>query len=155
VLAQELFRSRRHSTRLAAMMLDIDHFKKFNDSFGHDGGDAVLRELAAYLKKEVRGSDVVCRYGGEEFMLLLSPTTTEGARQRAEHLREGVRNLSVRHARRSLGPVTISVGMAVFPDHASEMEALVKAADIALYQAKQAGRDRVVVFAGKADQASA
>ncbi len=151
-LTQELFRAKRQSTQLAVMMLDIDHFKQFNDSFGHDGGDAVLRELGVYLKKQVRGSDVICRYGGEEFLVLLSPTTMEGARMRAEQIRDGVKLLSVRHARKSLGTITISVGMAVFPEHASEPEALVKAADIALYQAKQGGRDRVVVFAGKADQ---
>jgi len=151
-LAQELFRAKRQSTQIAVMMLDIDHFKEFNDSFGHDGGDAVLRELGLYLKKEVRGSDVICRYGGEEFLLILSPATMEGARMRAEKLCDGVRHLSVRHAHKNLGTITISVGMAVFPDHASEPEALVKAADIALYQAKQDGRDRVVVFAGKVGQ---
>jgi diguanylate cyclase (GGDEF)-like protein len=152
VLAQEMFRAKRQATQLAVMMLDIDHFKRFNDTFGHDGGDAVLRELGTYLKNQVRGSDVVCRFGGEEFLLLLSPTTMEGARMRAEQLREGIRNMSVRHGRMNLGPITVSLGMAVFPDHASEVEALVKAADIALYQAKQGGRDRVVVFAGKNDQ---
>ncbi len=151
-LAQEIFRAKRQSVQLAVMMLDIDHFKKFNDSSGHDGGDAVLRELGVFLKNQVRGSDVICRYGGEEFLLLLSPTTLEGARMRAEALRDGVKLLAVRHARKSLGTITISVGMAVFPDHASEVEALVKAADIALYQAKQAGRDRVVVFGEKVDQ---
>ena len=151
-MAQEIVRAKRQSTQLAVMMLDIDHFKQFNDNFGHDGGDAVLRELGVYLKKEVRGSDVACRYGGEEFLLLLSSTTMEGARMRAEHLRDGVKLLGVRHARENLGMITISVGMAVFPDHASEADALVKAADIALYQAKRGGRDRVIVFAGKADQ---
>jgi diguanylate cyclase (GGDEF)-like protein len=111
-----------------------------------------LRELGVYLKKQVRGSDVVCGYGGEEFLLLLSSTTMEGARMRAEQLCDGVKLVSVSHARENLGAITISVGMAVFPDHASEAETLVKAADVALYQAKQGGRDRVVVFAGKADQ---
>jgi diguanylate cyclase (GGDEF)-like protein len=154
-LTQEIFRAKRQSTRIAVMMLDIDHFKQFNDSFGHDGGDAVLRELGAYLTDQIRGSDVISRFGGEEFLLLLSPTTLEGARKRAEQIREGVKLLAVRHARKSLGTITISVGMAVFPDHAAEPEALVKAADIALYQAKQAGRDRVVVFGGKIDQPAA
>jgi len=150
-LTQEIFRAKRQSSQLAVMMFDIDHFKQFNDTFGHDGGDAVLRELGTYLKNQVRGSDVISRYGGEEFLLLLSPTTLEGAKMRAEQIREGVKLLSVRHARKSLGTITISAGMAVFPDHASEAEALVKAADIALYQAKLGGRDRVVVF-GKAGQ---
>jgi len=153
-LVQEIFRAKRQSVQIAVMMLDIDHFKQFNDSFGHDGGDAVLRELGAYLKDQVRGGDVICRYGGEEFLLILSPTTLEGARARAEQIREGVKLLAVRHARKNLGAITISVGMAVFPEHAPEAEALVKAADIALYQAKQAGRDRVVLFGRKVDESA-
>jgi diguanylate cyclase (GGDEF)-like protein len=114
----------------------------------------VLRELGAYLTREVRGGDVVCRYGGEEFMLLLAPTTLEGARARMDKLREGAKGLVVRHARKSVGTITVSLGLAAFPEHESEPEALVKAADIALYQAKQAGRDRLVVYSGKADQRS-
>jgi diguanylate cyclase (GGDEF)-like protein len=152
VLAQELFRAKRQSTQLALVMLDIDHFKQFNDSFGHDGGDAILRELGKYLKSEVRGSDVVCRYGGEEFMLMLAPAALEGVRARAEQLRDGVKRLSLHHAHKNLGTITISLGIAIFPDHASEAETLIKAADIALYQAKQAGRDRVVVFVGKVER---
>ena len=153
-LAQELHRTQRNAAQLAVIMIDIDHFKKFNDNFGHDGGDAVLRELGAFFKKHVRGSDIACRYGGEEFMLILSPSTAEGARQRAEKIREGVKLLSVSHANRDLGAVTLSLGVAIFPDHASEAAALVKAADVALYQAKSGGRDRVVMSVQKALQAS-
>jgi len=86
-LAQEHHRSRRNDAQLAAIMIDVDHFKQFNDTFGHDGGDAILRALGAFLKKHVRGSDIACRYGGEEFLLILSPSTPEGARQRAETIR--------------------------------------------------------------------
>jgi len=153
-LAQELHRTQRNAAQLAVIMIDIDHFKKFNDNFGHDGGDAVLRELGAFFKKHVRGSDIACRYGGEEFMLILSPSTAEGARQRAEKIREGVKLLSVSHANRDLGAVTLSLGVAIFPYHASEAAALVKAADVALYQAKSGGRDRVVMSVQKALQAS-
>ena len=153
-LTQELHRTQRNAAQLAVIMIDIDHFKKFNDNFGHDGGDAVLRELGAFFKKHVRGSDIACRYGGEEFMLILSPSTAEGARQRAEKIREGAKLLSVSHVNRDLGAVTLSLGVAIFPDHALDAAALVKAADVALYQAKSGGRDQVVMSVQKALQPS-
>ena len=93
-----------------------------------------------------------CRYGGEEFILILSPSTAEGARQHAEKIREDAGLLSVSHANRDLGAITLSLGVAIFPDHASEAEAIVKAADVALYQAKSGGRNRVVMFAEEAGQ---
>jgi diguanylate cyclase (GGDEF)-like protein len=151
-LVQEHHRHKRNNSRLAVIMIDIDHFKQFNDDFGHDAGDAVLRALGAFLKKHVRGSDIACRYGGEEFMLILSPSTGDVARQRAEKIREDARLLSVSHANRALGGITLSLGVAIFPDHASEPAAIVKAADVALYQAKRGGRNRVVMFISKADQ---
>jgi diguanylate cyclase (GGDEF)-like protein len=144
-LAQELHRTKRNKAQLAIIMIDIDHFKQYNDNFGHDGGDAVLRVLGEYFKKHVRGSDIACRYGGEEFILILSPATAEGARQRAEKIREGASLLRVTHANRDLGAITLSLGVAMFPDHAADAAAIVKAADIALYQAKRDGRDRVVM----------
>src|SRR5687767_6332589 len=148
-LVQEQHRTKRNNAQLAIIMVDIDHFKKFNDNFGHDGGDAVLRALGAFLKKHTRGSDIACRYGGEEFMLILSPSTVEGARQRAEKIREAAKLLSVTHANQDLGAITLSLGVAIFPDHATEAAAIAKAADVALYEAKCSGRDRVVMFAGK------
>jgi len=151
-LAQELHRTKRNAAQLAVIMIDIDHFKQFNDNFGHDGGDAILRALGAFFKKHVRGSDIACRYGGEEFMLILSPSTAEGARLRAEKIREDASLLSVSHANRNLGAITLSLGVAIFPDHASEAAAMVKAADLALYQAKRGGRNRVVMCAEKAGQ---
>jgi len=151
-LAQEVCRTQRNATQLAVVMLDIDHFKRFNDSFGHDSGDAVLRDFGEFLRKHVRGSDIACRYGGDEFVLILSPSAREGSAQRAEKIREEVRHLRVGHAGGDLGRITLSLGVAVYPDHAAEAEAVVKAADVALYQAKRSGRDQVVVFTGKADQ---
>ncbi|MDB5810717.1 MAG: hypothetical protein JWN94_2839 [Betaproteobacteria bacterium] len=148
-LGQELHRSKRADLQLAVIMIDIDHFKSYNDNFGHDAGDAVLRALGAFLKKHVRGSDVACRYGGEEFILILSPVTVEGARQRAEKIREGAALLSVTHANRDLGAITISLGVATFPDHADAATAIIKAADVALYQAKRGGRNQVVLAAEK------
>lgn len=151
-LAQEQHRARRNGAQLAVIMIDIDHFKKFNDDFGHDGGDAVLRVLGEFLKKHVRGSDIACRYGGEEFLLILSPSTADGAQQRAEKIREDARLLSVSHANKDLPAITLSLGVAIFPDHGSEAAAIVKAADLALYQAKRGGRNRVVIFEKKADE---
>lgn len=151
-LAQELHRTKRNAARLAVIMIDIDHFKQYNDNFGHAGGDAILRALGAFFKKHVRGSDIACRYGGEEFMLILSSSTAEGARQRAEKIREGAKLLSVNHANQDLGAFTLSLGVAIFPDDASEAAAIVKAADLALYQAKRGGRDRVVMSVQKAPQ---
>jgi diguanylate cyclase (GGDEF)-like protein len=145
-LAQEQHRAKRNDAQLAVIMIDIDHFKQFNDDYGHDGGDAVLRALGAFLKKHVRGSDIACRYGGEEFMLILSPSSTEGALQRAETIREAARLLHVRQGNRELGAVSLSLGVAIFPEHATDAAAIVKAADIALYEAKCAGRNRVVMF---------
>ncbi len=149
-LAQELHRTTRNKAQLAVIMTDIDHFKQFNDNFGHDGGDAILRTLGEFFKKHVRGSDIACRYGGEEFILILSPSTAEGARQRAEKIREGARLLSVTHANQNLGAITLSLGVAIFPDHAPDAAALVKAADVALYEAKHSGRNRVVMSIQKA-----
>jgi diguanylate cyclase (GGDEF)-like protein len=144
-LTQERHRATRSGTQLAVIMIDIDHFKRFNDNFGHDAGDAILRVLGSFFKKHVRGSDIACRYGGEEFILILSPSTAEGARLRADKIREAAKLVSVNHANTDLGAVTLSLGLAVFPDHGTETAALMKAADLALYQAKRAGRDRVVV----------
>ena len=144
-LAQEQYRARRNDARLAVIMIDIDHFKRFNDQFGHDGGDAVLRALGGYLKEQVRGSDIACRFGGEEFILILSPATADGARLRAETIRAGAAELRVSHGRRALGSISLSLGVAMFPDHGTDTAAIIKAADMALYQAKRDGRDRVVM----------
>jgi len=149
-LAQEQHRTHRNGTQMAMIMIDIDHFKQFNDTFGHDGGDAVLRELGGFLKKHVRGSDIACRYGGEEFILVLSPTTEEGARQRAEKIREDATLLRVKHVEQELGPITLSMGVVIFPDGALDAAAIIKEADLALYQAKSNGRNQVVMFAQQA-----
>jgi diguanylate cyclase (GGDEF)-like protein len=151
-LAQEQHRAIRNQTQLAVIMVDIDHFKQFNDTFGHDGGDAVLHALGIFLKNHVRRSDIVCRHGGEEFALILSPSTTEGAVQRAEKIRAAVGQLKVHHANQDLGAITLSLGVAIFPDNASDTASLIKAADVALYQAKHAGRNRVVVSEDRAEQ---
>lgn len=147
-LAREIRRAERNQRSLNLIMLDIDHFKEFNDTFGHEAGDAVLRELGQMLKDNTRGSDVSCRFGGEEFVLILPETTAEDARQRAEELREKSRRLTVILRGQSLGIITISLGLAAYPNHATTGEALLHAADKALYRAKAEGRDRVVIAEG-------
>jgi diguanylate cyclase (GGDEF)-like protein len=151
-LFAEVERAGRYGRPLSVAFVDIDHFKAVNDSYGHAAGDVVLRGVAQTLGASLRASDMIGRYGGEEFMLILSPVTADGARQRAEKIREDARLLSVQHGNRDLGAITLSLGVAIFPDHASEAAAVVKAADVALYQAKSGGRNRVVMFAEKAPQ---
>ena len=146
----ELHRAQRHGRPIAAIMLDIDHFKRFNDTFGHEAGDLVLRELAGALGRSTRGSDVASRYGGEEFLVLLPECPFDAALRRAERMREEVARLELRYDDRPLGPVTVSLGVAVFPDHAKESEELLRHADEALYLAKQSGRNRVVAYSAMA-----
>ena len=150
-LEQEQHRTRRNSAQLALVMIDIDHFKHYNDTFGHDGGDAVLRALGAFLRTSVRRSDIACRFGGEEFALILSPSTAEGARLRAEKIREDARLLRVNHMNQDLGGITLSLGVSIFPEHASDTAALIKTADVALYRAKRDGRNRVVMSDERAE----
>jgi diguanylate cyclase (GGDEF)-like protein/PAS domain S-box-containing protein len=143
-LERELRRALRGKQQLALVMLDIDHFKQFNDMFGHQAGDALLRALGNLLKESTRGQDVACRYGGEEFVFVLSGASLAAARQRAELLREEIKQLNVRHGGQLLGAVTLSIGIAVFPDNGDSAENLLKAADNALYRAKENGRDRII-----------
>lgn len=126
------------------LMIDIDHFSLFNDSYGHEAGDLVLEGLGAFLHTNVRSDDIACRYGGEEFLLILSELSLEGARQRAEELRLGVKNLRIAYRGNTLN-FTISIGVAGMPGQESDIMDVVKSADTALYQAKKNGRDQVVV----------
>ncbi|MEW5709182.1 MAG: diguanylate cyclase [Pseudomonadota bacterium] len=144
-LARELARARRLQASLALVMADVDRFKSFNDSFGHEAGDMVLQSLARLLKSSLRDSDMVCRYGGEEFVLILPEANASNACQRAEALRSAVHGLQLHYREQPLGPITVSFGVAAFPEHGSHSKALLAAADAALYEAKRSGRDRVVV----------
>jgi diguanylate cyclase (GGDEF)-like protein len=153
-LIQELHRARRSGEQVAVLMLDIDRFKTFNDSFGHKAGDAVLQELGRFLRSSTRAGDIACRYGGEEFAIILPSSTLEGGARRAEEIRQGVKLLTLVDDKRSLGEINVSLGVAIFPDHGTEPEKLLQAADSALYQAKRSGRDRVVLFGRGAAEAS-
>jgi diguanylate cyclase (GGDEF)-like protein len=124
-------------------MIDLDHFKSFNDTYGHDAGDSVLRETAASLTRGIRAEDFVCRFGGEEFVVILPTANMEAACARAERLRLKMTELTVLHQGRSMGMLTISIGVAVFPEHGVSPKELMAAADAALYEAKRGGRNQV------------
>jgi diguanylate cyclase (GGDEF)-like protein len=143
-LERECRRSVRAGRPLSVIMLDVDHFKRFNDVWGHDGGDAVLKELAALLLRSFRGEDMACRFGGEEFVLVIADTAPDVALERAEQLRRQVSELSLKHRGQPMGAITISLGLAALPEHGTMPEVLLAAADSALYEAKRAGRDRVI-----------
>jgi diguanylate cyclase (GGDEF)-like protein len=143
-LERECRRAVRAGRPLAVVMLDVDHFKRFNDTWGHEGGDAVLKDLAALLLRSFRGEDMACRYGGEEFVLVLADASLEAARERAEQLRRQIGELSVRHRGEPLGAITASLGLAGLPEHGVTPETLLATADQALYDAKRAGRNRVL-----------
>jgi len=143
-LKQQMSRVTRHPHPLGIVMIDIDHFKRFNDTYGHAAGDALLRELGEYLQKRIRSEDIACRYGGEEFTLILPDASLEAAQQRAEELRQEVRQLQMQ-AGQAHEAITLSLGVAIYPQHGRTIETVLQAADSALYRAKQEGRDRVVV----------
>ena len=144
-LEREVRRAERRSLPLAVIMLDIDHFKRFNDTFGHEAGDALLREVGGYLRTHVRPEDIACRYGGEEFTLILPDAPLEPTRRRADELRQGIARLGIEHRGQPLGAVTISMGVALFPAHGTHPDMLLRVADRALYRAKEQGRDCVIV----------
>lgn len=145
VLEREVRRAARAAQSLGILMIDLDHFKNFNDTYGHDAGDAVLRETGQFLVKGIRAEDFVCRFGGEEFVVILPTADMEASRGRAERLCQKMRELTVMHQGKSLGMVTISIGVAAFPLHGMSPKELMAAADAALYEAKRSGRNQVVV----------
>jgi diguanylate cyclase (GGDEF)-like protein len=139
--AKEIERASRFSRPLALLMLDIDRFKEVNDTYGHQRGDAVLVELSRRISAEIREVDLLARYGGEEIVLVLPETDEAGARHTAERICDVVRRAAVRVPGNGGIPITVSVGIAVFPQHGTSVTTLVERADDALYAAKSAGRD--------------
>jgi diguanylate cyclase (GGDEF)-like protein len=144
-LEREIARAARAKGPVSIIMLDVDHFKHFNDTFGHEAGDIILREIGVCLRTQVRAEDIACRYGGEEFTLIMPAASADVSLERAEHLRQQVKGLAVQRRGVALGQITASLGVAAFPHHGDSGEDVLAAADGALYQAKRAGRDRVVV----------
>ncbi len=146
-LERELLRAARNAKPVTVLMIDIDHFKPFNDSFGHEAGDSLLRELGSVFSSVTRGGDIACRYGGEEFLLILAEASLEDGYERALKLKEQVANLQTRHRGETLRRITVSIGVAAFPQHGTSAAQIVRSADEALYRAKAAGRNRVVIAA--------
>jgi diguanylate cyclase (GGDEF)-like protein/PAS domain S-box-containing protein len=144
-LSRELVRAKRKGHPLSVLFLDIDHFKRFNDTFGHDAGDFVLESVADLLRGFFRGDDVPCRCGGEEFAIILPESLAQHAATRANALRAEVKKLGLQHRGVSLAAVTLSIGVATFPEHGANADDLLRAADQALYKSKSAGRDCVTL----------
>jgi diguanylate cyclase (GGDEF)-like protein len=143
-LTREIHRAHRRGGSLAVLMLDIDHFKRYNDTFGHAAGDDALRMVAETLTVNVRAEDLACRYGGEEMIVLMPDCTLQNAAERADQIRLHIKNLHVESEGELPAEVTASIGVAAFPTTTSQSDLLLKCADEALYRAKHEGRDRVV-----------
>jgi diguanylate cyclase (GGDEF)-like protein len=140
---REFARATRNGESIAILSIDVDHFKKFNDNHGHDAGDIVLRSVAEVLLSSFRDDDVPCRFGGEEFVVILPGANATDAGDRAEVVRRRIEGLSVKYLDRTLPRITISVGIAAFPDAGNSIDTILKIADEALYRAKENGRNRV------------
>ena len=144
-LDRELQRAKRKKRPLAVVFIDLDHFKRFNDTFGHAAGDLILRTMGELFLRHFRGDDVICRYGGEEFAIILPESSAKDAAKRANLLRIEASKISMRHLGQVLDSVTLSIGVAAFPEHGSTTEQILRMADQSLYQSKTEGRDRVTV----------
>ena len=144
-LDRELHRASRKGRNVSLVMLDLDHFKHFNDTFGHQVGDILLKEVAGVIKSRVRAGDLACRYGGEEFCLIIAEADIEGTHKCVESIREAIKHLALHNRGQTLGTITVSAGIASYPTHGDNSEDLIRAADEALYRAKKAGRDCIFI----------
>jgi diguanylate cyclase (GGDEF)-like protein len=144
-LGRELNRAERKHQEVGIIMMDIDHFKHINDTHGHAAGDAVLHELSVNLRSQIRGSDIVCRYGGEEFIFVMPEASLLVTQDRAESIRREISQMRLRYENHLLERITLSLGVAIFPVHGATSAKIIAAADAALYRAKREGRDCVVI----------
>jgi diguanylate cyclase (GGDEF)-like protein len=144
-LPREISRAKRDGYPLAVIMMDIDHFKQINDTYGHPGGDEVLKSLGAVIRQGAREGDIACRYGGEEFVIVLPHMGIEAALVRAEKWRMELEATQVRHGDFNIR-FAISAGVSGYPYHATSHENLIECADLALYIAKKGGRNQVICF---------
>ena len=144
---------KRFSRKLSLLVVDIDHFKKVNDTYGHDQGDVVLKGLGVILRKAKRTTDAVARFGGEEFIILCEETDREGAMLLAERIREELQQTTFQTPKGELS-VTCSIGIATFPDAGTDWDTLFKAADEALYVSKRSGRNRCTAWSSRRGKAA-
>jgi diguanylate cyclase (GGDEF)-like protein/PAS domain S-box-containing protein len=145
-LQREILRAARKQTQIGLIMADLDHFKKFNDVYGHAAGDKIISLVGKLMRDSFRGSDIACRYGGEEFLVILPESSLEDTINRADFLREEVKKIELVFQGQVLGAISASMGVASYPIHGTKIDELLRMADVALYKAKQAGRDRVVTL---------
>lgn len=145
-LLKQIHQSERTKSPIALLMLDLDHFKKINDTYGHDAGDVALKELGKILQEDIRVGDIAARYGGEEFIVAFYNTDEETSKARAEHIRQAVSRLQIKYGAQHVGPITISIGLALYPTHGRTAMELIEAADKALYFAKAHERNKVVLY---------
>jgi diguanylate cyclase (GGDEF)-like protein len=143
-LQREILRAARKQAQIGIIMADLDHFKKFNDVYGHAAGDKIISQMGKLLKDKFRGSDIACRYGGEEFLVILPESSLEDTVKRADILREEVKKMELVFQGQILSAITVSMGVAAYPVNGARIEELLRVADTALYKAKQEGRDRVI-----------
>ncbi|MDO9121994.1 MAG: GGDEF domain-containing protein [Anaerolineaceae bacterium] len=143
-LEREILRAKRHRLPVGIMIMDIDYFKQYNDTMGHEAGDILLKEFAKLLSTHVRDADIACRFGGDEFVLVMPGASQKVTMVRAELLCEHVRQLQFTYMNKTQSDVTVSIGVSSFPKNGSTGELILKSADTALFQAKEQGRDRVV-----------
>lgn len=144
-LERELLRASRKQLSLGIIMMDVDNLKLLNDTQGHAAGDLILREIGSLLFKHVRGEDIPCRYGGDEFILIIPDASREVTRARAELISDYVKQIHLEYEGQSLMPVTLSLGVAIFPEHGVTSTEILRRVDVALYYAKDEGRGRVIV----------
>lgn len=149
-LEREVYRAKRHNMPFGVIMLDIDFFKKFNDTYGHDVGDVVLERMGKLIATQVRPEDIPCRYGGEEFLLILPAATAEGAGICADRILTEVRKIKIKSKGIMLGGITVSMGVATYPLNGATIDQLLKSADNALLEAKNSGRDNIILSREKA-----
>jgi diguanylate cyclase (GGDEF)-like protein len=149
-LEREVRRASRHKTAVGVIMFDVDKLKPVNDRFGHDAGDSLLKSVGGELLRLFRGEDVACRFGGDEFTIVLPEASLADVWRRAEQMRDAVKHLDVSYEGSKLGPVTLSIGVAAYPDHGQTGERVLLSCDAAAYAAKAEGGDRIMV--GRAEE---
>jgi diguanylate cyclase (GGDEF)-like protein len=143
---KQIYQAERARVSIAVLMLDMDHFKKINDTYGHDAGDLVLKEMSKILQSDIRISDISARYGGEEFIVLLYDVDKDEALARAEHVRKAVSYVHIKYGAQHVASISVSIGIAIYPSDGQTAQELIEAADKALYHAKNTGRDKVAAY---------